>query len=79
MNTKLMTHEEAVVRLKQLEINQRLLKASRDMHFKSSVPKASICQKNLEENKKEINLLLSVVFWHKLAKKMHFQLSEKEK
>jgi hypothetical protein len=79
MNNKLITHEMALARLKDLELSQRLFKAARSFNFRrSTVEKASECQQALEENKIEINVLLSIIHWHKMAKKMFFELNEKK-
>jgi hypothetical protein len=74
MNNKIISQEQASIRLKELEIRQRVLKAFRDHQFKFGDSKnAAQIQHQIIKNKHEINLLQSIVFWHKKAKKMFYK------
>lgn len=78
MNNKIISHKEASIKLKELEIKQRVLKAFRDHSFKFNTTKeASKYQKIINENKEKINFLLSIIYWHKTAKKMFSLLKKK--
>ena len=71
MNKKIISQEQAAARLKELETKQRILKAFRNHAFKfKTLEEAIDHQLKILQNKKEINLLLSIVFWHKKAKKL---------
>lgn len=71
MNSKIISQEQASKRLKELEIRQRVLKVFRDHGFKfGDAQKAASCQFEIIKNKHEINLLQSIVFWHKKARKL---------
>jgi hypothetical protein len=71
MNKKIISQEQAAARLKELETKQRILKAFRNHAFKfKTLQEAIDYQLKIVQNKKEINLLLSIVFWHKKAKKL---------
>jgi hypothetical protein len=71
MNNKIISHKEASVKLKELEVRQRVLKAFRDHSFKFKKPEdAADYQLYILQNKKEINMLLSIVHWHKMSKKL---------
>jgi hypothetical protein len=73
MNNKIISQEQASKRLKELEIKQRILKAFRNHSFKFKKDQdATDYQLYILENKKEINMLLSIVHWHKIAKKLFF-------
>lgn len=73
MNKKIISQEQASKRLKELEVKQRVLKAFRDHSFKfQKTQDAADYQLYILENKKEINMLLSIVHWHKMAKKLFF-------
>lgn len=79
MNNKKITHKEASKRIKELEVKQRLLKAFRDRCFKfQETEDATNYQLYILQNKKEINMLLSIIYWHKKAKKL-FANSKKTK
>jgi hypothetical protein len=79
MNSKIITHEMARIKLKELEKEQRRFKVARDYNFKYTThEKAARFQKAIAENKREINVLLSIMYWHKMAKKYFFQLNEKK-
>jgi hypothetical protein len=74
MNSKIISQEQASARLKELEIKQRVLKAFRNHGFKfGDAERAALCQFEITKNKHEINLLQSIVFWHKKAKKMFYK------
>lgn len=78
MNNKIISQEQASVRLKELEVKQRVLKAFRNHGFKfGDAEKAAMYQSKIIQNKHEINLLQSIVFWHKKAKKMFHKTKEK--
>ncbi len=71
MNKKIISQEQASKKLKELEIKQRRLKAFRDHSFKfQKTQDATDYQLYILQNKKEINMLLSIVHWHKMAKKL---------
>lgn len=71
MNNKIISHKEASRRVKELETKQRVLKAFRDHSFKFQKHQdAANYQLHILRNKKEINMLLSIIYWHKKAKKM---------
>lgn len=73
MNKKIISQDQASKRLKELEVKQRVLKAFRDHSFKfQKTQDASDYQLYILENKKEINMLLSIVHWHKMAKKLYY-------
>lgn len=77
MNNKTITHDQASKRIKELEVKQRVLKAFRDHSFKFKKPEdAAEYQLYILQNKKEINMLLSIVHWHKKAKKMFASLKK---
>lgn len=73
MNNKTISHQEAVDKIKELEVLQRMLKAFRNNFFKykDSQKDASEYQSRILQNKKEINMLLSIIYWHKKAKKLY--------
>jgi hypothetical protein len=78
MNKKIISQEQASARLKELEIKQRVLKAFRDHQFKFDDSKtAAQYQHQIIINKHEINLLQSIVFWHKKAKKLYANSKKK--
>jgi hypothetical protein len=78
MNKKIISQKEASEQLKQYEVRQRALKALRDYNFKFNKTKeASKYQKIINENKEKINFLLSIIYWHKTAKKMFSLLKKK--
>lgn len=79
MNNKIISHKEAVERIKELEVQQRMLKAFRDHSFKYEDTKtdASEYQSRILQNKKEANMLLSIIHWHKKAKKLYHILKKK--
>lgn len=78
MNNKIISQEQISTRLKVLEIRQRVLKAFRDNNFKlGNAISAKQCQIEITKNKYEINLLLSVVFWQKKAKKIFYKNKKK--
>lgn len=71
MNKKIISQEQASKKLKELEVKQRRLKAFRDHSFKfQKTQDATDYQLYILQNKKEINMLLSIVHWHKMAKKL---------
>lgn len=71
MNNKIISHQEASKKIKELEIKQRVLKAFRNHFFKFKRPEdAADYQLYILQNKKEINMLLSIIHWHKKAKKL---------
>ena len=73
-----MTREQISKRIKELEIKQRILKAFRDHSFKNSqTDDAANYQSSILQNKKEINMLLSIVYWHKKAKKLYADSKKK--
>jgi hypothetical protein len=77
MNKKIISQEQASVRLKELEVRQRVLKAFRNHHFKfGSHQNAAQNQYEINRNKHEINLLQSIVFWHKKSKKLFAKIKK---
>lgn len=77
MNNKTITHEQASKRIKELEVKQRVLKAFRNHSFKfQKISDATDYQLYIYENKKEINMLLSIIYWHKKAKKIFANLKK---
>lgn len=78
MNKKIISQKEASEQLKQYEVRQRALKALRDHSFKfNKIKEASKYQKIINENKEKINFLLSIIYWHKTAKKIFSLLKKK--
>ena len=69
MNNKRVTYEDAVKRLKELEEIQRDQKSQRKYNFGNAYK--AIVQRQVEINKKEINLLLSIVAQRKEANKLY--------
>lgn len=79
MNNKIISHQEASKKIKELQIKQKVLKTFRDYYFKfKKIQNATDCQSSILRNKKEINMLLSIIFWHKKSKNM-FAKTKKEK
>ena len=69
MNNKRITYEEAVKRLKEFHITQKHRKRQSKLGFGPKYK--SIIQKDVASNKKEINLLLSIVAERKAANKLY--------
>ena len=69
MNNKRVTYEDAVDRLKELEKVQKDQKAQRKYNFGNAYK--AIVQRQVEINKREINLLLSIVAERKNANRLY--------
>ena len=74
MNNKLLSYEDAVKQLKPLEDFQREAKKSRKYKFANFNIMYDIQGRALAR-KKEINLLLSIIAAHKLARKLYGKLN----
>lgn len=69
MNSKLMSYEELVERLKELETEQR--RAKRHYQIKGFYPHRSGYQAYSNKIKKEINLILNAIHHAKEARKLY--------
>jgi len=77
MNKKLLSYEDAVEELKELEVGQRYAKMFK-RRFKMLGKDESEAAKNVHLNKDKINKLLTIIHLHKENRKMWYQLNKKE-
>lgn len=75
MHTKHLSYEETVKKLKELEHEQSTEKAIRNYQFKLKNGFGSAYQKKVIENKKQINILLSLIKVYKEARKMYAEIN----
>jgi len=73
MNNKLLSYDDAVEELKKLEKFQRSVKKRRRSTYN---PLRTIHQARVSANKKEINILLSLIAAHKQARHLYGILME---
>ena len=74
MNNKLLTYEEAVADLKELEIEQKINKKLMTSNIAGPILR-SLSQANFERLKKDINRALTLVIVYKQARKMYGKLN----
>lgn len=67
MNNKLISYEEAKIKLKDLESIQRIYKGYRKHKGEAS---RSAGQKMASSNKHEINMILNIIYLHKQSRKL---------
>lgn len=69
MNNKLMSYEEAIEMLKELELTQRYAKIFK-RGFSTLGKIESECAKKVHQNKVEINKILTIIHLHKQSRKL---------
>ena len=77
MNNKLLSYEETLKQLKELELQQIFAKVHK-RGFRVLGKDEAMAAKKVHENKKEINKLLTIIHLHKQTRKMHYLLKHYE-